>query len=93
VKGIPLDVERALAFTTEQAPGAWPNGSRVIKLIFEEGDAHQVGDLATVIGSLGPFAYQGSRYGYFVIWDDTPDVPVFSVDKKLGLASRGGGDA
>jgi hypothetical protein len=92
VKGIRFD-ERGRAFSTEQAPGAWPNGSRVIKVTLEPGDRHKIGDLATVVGSLSTHGAFGSRFAYFVIWDDMPGAPVFTIDKKLGLASRGGGDA
>jgi hypothetical protein len=89
---------KGIFFTTTEASGAWPNGSRVVKVAFEEGDTHAIGDLATVIGSLGPLAdggplFGGNRYGYFVVWDDRPDLPVFVGEKKIALESRGGQDA
>jgi len=80
-----------IAFTDAQAPGAWPNGSRLVKTKLEKGDAHQIGAMATVIGSLGPARDEqtGATYGYFVLWDEPPGdyVPVFVVDSRVALAT------
>lgn len=81
---------RGLTFTTDQASGAWPNGSRIVKTAMGAGDGHQVGDLATVVGSLGPIPWEGRpvTYGYFVFWDKDPgsNVPVFIHDNRIALA-------
>jgi len=81
---------RGLAFTTDQAPGAWPNGSRIVKTVMGPGDAHQVGETATVVGSLGPIPFEGRpvTFGYFVFWDMEPgsDVPVLVHDGRIALA-------
>lgn len=69
---------------TSEAPGAWKNGTRVRKRVFEPGDFHLVGAMATVKGSLGPI---DGEFGYFVRWDDAGDVPVFVRGRKLELAS------
>lgn len=65
-------------FTTNQAPGAWSNGARVVKCQSAPGDAHQDGAPATVLGSMGPVAVGGHppAYAYFVEWDDYPGLPV-----------------
>lgn len=62
-------------YRTDQAPGAWPNGSRVRKAVFVSGDTHKVGALATVIGSVGPVPHLPlGCFAYFVEWDDHPGV-------------------
>jgi len=78
-------IPRHIMFTTDQAPGAWPNGSRVHKVTGDPGDVHPLGALATVLGSLGPLDFEGrTEYGYFVRWDDMA-MPVFVVGRKLAL--------
>jgi hypothetical protein len=83
---------RGFEVKTEQADGAWPNGSRVVKTEIAEGDAHGVGEFATVVGSAGPVAFGGRErcYGYFLFWDRPPgnDLPVFCNDGRLGLVPR-----
>lgn len=81
------------AFTRATAPGALPRGTRVRKVQSEEGDAHPVGSMATVIGSVGGAevaakfpelaALEPSGIGYFVMWDDMPGAAVFITAKKL----------
>lgn len=39
-------------FTRAQAPGAIPNGTRVVKAHDEDNDSHKMGDEATVLGSI-----------------------------------------
>jgi len=61
--------------TTDQAPGAYPNGTRIIKSRMGEGDSHKVGDKGTVIGSMYAAEVPSSpqeTYFYFVEWDDVP---------------------
>ena len=70
-------------FTRNQAPGAYPNGARVCKVSFEDGDAHPIGAFATVLGSLGPVPKLNNEFGYFVLWDDLPGVAVFTRGNKI----------
>lgn len=66
-------------FTTKHAEGAWENGLRVVKANSEEGDGHEDGALATILGSIGPAPHPKTGemlFGYFVKWDDFP-FPVF----------------
>lgn len=70
-------------FTTDEAPGAWRNGTKVSKVGSVPGDAHQDGARARVLGSIGPTP--GRLYGYFVEWDDMPDVPTFIAGPRLAL--------
>jgi len=74
-----------ILFTRYQAEGAIPNGARVRKSRCEPGDSHAVGDLATVIGSIGPLE---GEFGYFVLWDDFA-APVFVAGRKLERAEAG----
>lgn len=68
----------ALQRVTTEAPGAWPNGSRVVKCNAAADDGHPNGAQGTVTGSMGPAEMGGRQvYGYFVSWDDMPGVPVF----------------
>ena len=71
-----------------QAPGAYPNGSRVRKVMGEPGDAHPVGSLATVISSMSGEQVGLDRVGigYFVEWDASPKAAVLVVAAKLALA-------
>jgi hypothetical protein len=83
---------REIAYTDDEAPGAMPNGSRVIKVAGDPGDAHDVGKLGRVIGSMdalaagylnaGP-AGQRARFFYFVYWDKMPGVPVGVIEWKI----------
>lgn len=44
-----------IIYTTEQAPGALPNGTLIEKVNSKPGDAHPDGSRGTIIGSWGPF--------------------------------------
>jgi hypothetical protein len=70
-------------FTRDQAEGAIPNGSRVVKVWGEPGDGHPIGATATVLGSLGDPSFP--EYGYFVEWDSHPRMAVFVRGKKIAL--------
>lgn len=72
-------------FTTNEAEGAIRNGTRVVKVGREAGDSHDDGAPARVIGSLGPIPFRGMTevYGYWVEWDDMPEVPVFIVGHRI----------
>lgn len=74
------------AYMLDEAPGA-PIlvGQGAIKVLNDPGDTHVIGDTATVIASFGPITageYEG-QYGYFVVWDDMPDLAVFVRGGKL----------
>lgn len=71
--------------STDQAPGAWPNGTRVSKINTEPVDIHPDGALATIIGSIGPFADMPSLYAYCVEWDDHTGLPVWISAHRLAL--------
>lgn len=80
-------------FTRHQAAEAYPNGSRIVKLPGEAGDATAVGTYGTVLGSLPGdlvvvYNPNGLRlaYFYFVEWDDKPRCAVGVADWKIGLA-------
>ncbi len=70
---------------TEEAPGAWKNGTRVCKTKSEPGDGHRDGDIGTVTGSLGPTSIGGRQtYMYFVRFDDDrPPCSVAIVDFRI----------
>ena len=74
-----------VAFTTEHAEGALPNGTRVEKTLSKPGDTHVDGAKATVLGSLGPIPWEDMPrvYGYFVEWDDYPGIPAFVAGHRL----------
>lgn len=69
--------------TDSEAAGAWPNGTRVCKLGSDPGDTHKDGAPATVVGSVGPD--EDGTFGYFVRWDDLPDLHVFCTGTRLAL--------
>jgi hypothetical protein len=72
--------------TREQAPGAMPNGTRVVKVMFEKGDTHPIGSIGTVLGSLtadpNPVV-PGVEHFYFIEWDDQPRLAVGVVNLKI----------
>lgn len=65
---------------SSQAEGAFPNGTRIIKVVSEAGDAHRNGSLGRVEGSM-----RHEEFGlyYAVFWDDRPGVPVHLADWKI----------
>ncbi|MCK1670337.1 hypothetical protein [Bradyrhizobium sp. 150] len=69
-----------IVFTTDQAPGAIPNGTPIVKVFSEERDANPVGTTGVVLGSMS----DGERTGYFVEWQTMPGVPVFVAEFKIG---------
>lgn len=75
------------AFTRNQAPGAWPNGSKVEKIKTEKGDAHTIGERAVILGSI----YEpkvGPHVMYFVEWDRSPGVAIGCIGWKLRAVAR-----
>jgi hypothetical protein len=79
-----------IIFTRNQAEGALPKGSRVVKVKSEAGDAHPIGSLATVLGSIPvpPPLDKASLYFYFVGWDDNPGVAVGIASWKVADAGQ-----
>lgn len=68
--------------TRDEVLGAWRNGTRVIKVKTEPGDAHPLGSMATVLGSMQ--APDPDRtLGYFVEWDAKPRCAVFVMAAKI----------
>jgi len=74
-------------FTRDEAPGAIPNGTFVVKCNtnLAEKDKHPDGAPAHVLGSIGPIDYMGLKnvYGYFVEWLDKPNTPCFIVGTRI----------
>lgn len=74
------------AFTRREAPGAIGNGSRVVKVATEPGDAHPTGANGTVLGSyFNPYLTypHNQQIMYFIEWDDEPRTAVACVGSKL----------
>lgn len=67
----------------DEASGAMPNGTRVHKVKMERGDAHPIGSMATVLGSISHPDIVG--IGYFVEWDAKPRRAVFVMSAKIAL--------
>jgi len=80
-------------FTRGEAPGAFKNGTRIRKVLFEKGDGHPIGALGTVLGSIRAPAEVRAQfpaagpYFYFVEWDARPRVAVGVASAKIGEAS------
>jgi hypothetical protein len=70
-------------YTTDQAEGAIPNKTRIVKVKSEKGDTNPVGTRGVVIGSVSAELDGKPVIGYFVAWDHQPDVPVFCADFKI----------
>jgi hypothetical protein len=71
------------AFTTQQAEGAYPNGTRIIKQNSKKGDATKDGTKGKILGSVAvpPMPeYPGVKFLYFMEWDDKPKVAVSMVN-------------
>lgn len=69
-------------FTREQAIGALPNGTHVVKTRSEEGDHHPDGSRGMVLGSLVTMG----ELIYFVEWQASPHVAVAVMAWKLSAA-------
>lgn len=68
-----------------EAEGAYPNGSRIVKVRKEAGDLTRVGTGGEVISSHKVDGEEGVTYFYFVKWDNF-EHPVGVVDYKIGAA-------
>jgi hypothetical protein len=71
------------AYTDDEVPGAYRNGSRVEKIQGEEEDRNPIGAIGLVLGSMG--IAELNMVGYFVEWDTDPGKPVFVSDWKIKL--------
>ncbi len=71
------------AFTTEQAEGALPNGTRIEKTKSEPKDATPGGTPGTILGSISHPGVMNGAIMYFVEWDDRPKVAVGVMGWKL----------
>lgn len=67
-------------FTTAQADGAMPSGTRIRKVNGKIGDAQRNGATGRVLGSL---ANSRIGIGYFVEWDAMPQMAVFIVAGQI----------
>jgi hypothetical protein len=90
------DLERALAdmamqrpgwlggFTTMVAPGAYPNGTRIMKATSEDHDCHPNGSPGTVLGSI---LHPKEGIAYFIEWDARPKCAVLVIAWKVAPAA------
>jgi len=67
-------------FSTDEAPGAMRNGTRIVKSAKDPGDARGIGATGTVLGSLSD-----PEWGlcYFIEWDSQPRVAVAVIAWKV----------
>jgi len=70
------------AFTRRDVEGAIPAGTRIRKVVSEEGDGNPVGTRGIVLGSMPKLGYPW--FMYFVQWDHLPRravaCPGFKID-------------
>jgi hypothetical protein len=73
--------------TQDEAPGAMPNGTRIVKVLFEKGDTHAIGSTGIVLGSIpapnDPHPPVLINHFYFIEWDDYPGFAVGVADLKI----------
>lgn len=70
------------AFTRQTAPGSYPAGTRIEKVVGEPDDGHEIGEKGTVLGSVGnPLL----GYAYFIEWDADKGFAVMARDKKIAV--------
>ncbi len=75
----------SFVYSSAEAEGAMPNGTLVVKQNSEPEDGHPDGEVGKIVGSMGPLdePVLGCRYGYFVMWEENPEVPVFTMESKV----------
>jgi hypothetical protein len=73
-------------FTTQEQPGAYPNGTRIRKVRMDFGDTHKVGSTGRVLGSL---SNPSIGIGYFIEWDHWPRTAVFIMGAKIRPEATG----
>lgn len=74
-----------------EADNAIPNGTRIKKVVFEEGDSTPLGDEGVVFSSVATpkemkEEFPDVDFMYWVIWDTMPQVPVAVSSYKIGRA-------
>jgi hypothetical protein len=69
-------------FTRQQAQGAIPNGTRIVKCGTIPGDTREDGAPGTVLGSIG----HGPLMLYFVEWDSAPRTAVAVASHRIERA-------
>jgi len=74
------------AFSRKQFPSAIPNGTPIVKVKDEDGDAHRVGARGVVLGSIQ--ALPTMPIFYFVEWENAPRVALGVVDWKIAPISH-----
>jgi hypothetical protein len=78
--------------TRAQAPGAMPNGTRIVKAALEAGDAHPLGSAGRIIGSIAADYETARRFDapffYFVEWDDAPRIAIGVNSAKIKCADE-----
>lgn len=77
------ELDAFLASFTDMPGCLFKRGTRVTKTECAPGDAHKPGDFGTVVGSIDDSKPNQRRFGYFVIWDDFPGIPVFVTEERL----------
>lgn len=83
-----------MAFISGEAPGAFPNGTRVVKCNSGE-KGHPDGTRGRILAShsVAEFAPQFLEtmgpFSYFVEWDPTPGVPVGCGSRKVRAEEQG----
>lgn len=72
-------------FTRDQVEGALANGTRIVKVKMDPGDARNVGATGTVLGSI---RVPDMPIGYFIEWDQQSRHAVFCVEWKIEPVGR-----
>lgn len=85
-------------FTRHEADGAIPNGTVIRKCDAEDGDAHPIGAMGVVIGSLATDPrndltrsqlleieprFRDCAYAYFIEWRDEPNMVTGIIAPKI----------
>jgi hypothetical protein len=83
-------------FTRNEADGAIPNGTKIRKCDEDEGgDAHPIGEMGVVIGSLPApeidnamkakldVKFWNETHVYFIEWRTTPDLAIGTMGSKI----------
>lgn len=73
-------------FTRNQAKGAIPNGTKIVKANSEPGDTTTDGTPGIVLGSLRAPDSLGGLLFYFVEWADKPKQPIGTFGLKIRAA-------
>lgn len=69
-------------WTDDEAEGAIPNGTRVIKVEGSDEGAIKLGTRGRILGSVN---HPELGYAYFVEWDTMKMLPVFVVGWKIAI--------